>query len=201
MKKCDSHKTDMGFTVCVLAHGYNTPDAVGAESIMNIFQSMHPDHQFVLITTTEETVALNPQLVIILLLKAPRHYSEIYKGHFAEIRDIAPAIQHLNVVCFGVVPYIGFNEFKQLIPEDIKNDPNDYTRLFESLKVHPNGFFHQRDAVGLADNGVVGFEEQLSFEPAFQLIHRQQYKRWLICYLMLALQCNVPVTQAVVLRV
>src|SRR3990170_6072995 len=116
----------MGFKICFLAYGYNS---IGAKNILEWFQTRYHQHEFKLTTTTDETITLKPDLVIILLLK----YSQVtpYERRCVNIRDIAPKINYLNVICFNVIPNVNYDysEFLKLIPDDIINDPNDYTKL------------------------------------------------------------------------
>jgi hypothetical protein len=197
----------MGFKICILAHGYNSVDHnfvghnsvdhnfVGNQSILHWFQTKYPESQFALTKTTDETVALDPHLVIVLLLKynSPSPYERLHTN----IRDIAPKINRMNTICFGVIPDVNYNysEFIKLIPDDIKNDSNDYTELFDSLGMWPNNVFRKMGNIWLTKNNTI---DCVGFNRGMPVIFFHLYKQKLICYFMVALRCNILVTHAII---
>src|SRR3972149_10427687 len=104
----------MKFNICLLAHRYNY--AFG-ERCLSWFETTCTGHQYTLTTTIDETIALKPHLVIVILVKGPFQWEQRH----VNIRDIAKHINHLNVMCLTVTSIDIFFDYS-LIPDDIKND-------------------------------------------------------------------------------
>ena len=120
----------MSLRICILAFKHNS---LHAYEILNWFQQSYSLEHFHLVTTINEIDQIKPNLIVVLLL-AP--YGNI-SGNYVEIRDIAPFINKYNVVCYRVKPY-DKEKALMIIPEDIKNDHNNYYDLFKTLGVPNN---------------------------------------------------------------
>ena len=183
----------MKFNICLLAHRYNY--AFG-ELCLSWFETTCTGHQYTLTTTIDETIALKPHLVVVILLKVHGESWEPCEQRHVDIRDIAKHINHLNVMCFKV-KWVDPLDYSSLIPDDIKNDPNDYTELYKSLMVFPGRYYNEEIIINQGSS-------YTPFEPIYLFATLNKYVTWsnkrksLAIYLMLALTCNIVITEAVI---